>query len=270
MRALAPAPIWPEGRGLWLARPLLDHRRADLRKLLIEKGAAWIEDPANSNPDFARVRMRARLAEMEEGGFDPMSLCAEALAHQSRAEAQDEAARILLAGACALKHGEAALDKTAWLNAEPETRRRALSVLIAAIAGAEREAPSDAIARLDDAMARPDFSGAALGGALVRPGFKLGRDPGAILGRADGARPAAPLILPQARPVIWDNRVEITAARAGSQIVPGPRGCPLLERAHAVQALADAEAAGEIRAHWLTEAHIAQLLPSENAAFTPS
>jgi tRNA(Ile)-lysidine synthase len=28
MSALAPAPVWPQGRGLWIARPLLGARRA--------------------------------------------------------------------------------------------------------------------------------------------------------------------------------------------------------------------------------------------------
>ncbi len=55
------APLWPEGRGLALARPLLSVRREPLRGYLREQRAEWIEDPANANPKFERVRVRARL-----------------------------------------------------------------------------------------------------------------------------------------------------------------------------------------------------------------
>src|SRR5690606_14092205 len=72
MAPFAPAPIWPEGRELWLARPLLALRREALRAYLRERGAPWIEDPANVNPDFARVRARQALVELEQSGLNPM------------------------------------------------------------------------------------------------------------------------------------------------------------------------------------------------------
>ena len=46
------APLWPEGRGIALARPLLSARRERLRDHLRLVGAAWLEDPANRNPKF--------------------------------------------------------------------------------------------------------------------------------------------------------------------------------------------------------------------------
>src|SRR5512145_1318327 len=59
MAPLAPVPLWPEGRGLVLARPLLGARREALRTMLRARGAEWIEDPANADPTFERVRARA-------------------------------------------------------------------------------------------------------------------------------------------------------------------------------------------------------------------
>lgn len=56
-----PVPVWPEGRGLMLCRPMLELRRQALRDWLSEKGLSWIEDPANANPAFARVRARQAL-----------------------------------------------------------------------------------------------------------------------------------------------------------------------------------------------------------------
>jgi tRNA(Ile)-lysidine synthase len=58
----SPAPVWPEGRGLFLYRPLLNARRAALRIWLTQQDADWIDDPANDNPASLRAQMRQRLA----------------------------------------------------------------------------------------------------------------------------------------------------------------------------------------------------------------
>lgn len=63
LRDWSPSPIWPQGRGLMLFRPLLDVRREGLRDLLRARGEVWIEDPANADPRFGRSRARAALAE---------------------------------------------------------------------------------------------------------------------------------------------------------------------------------------------------------------
>jgi len=57
-RAWAPSPVWPEGRGLFLLRPLLSLRRSDLRTWLADRGETWIDDPANADPRYARSRAR--------------------------------------------------------------------------------------------------------------------------------------------------------------------------------------------------------------------
>jgi tRNA(Ile)-lysidine synthase len=61
-RFWSPSPAWPEGRGVFLLRPLLERRRADLRRLLQGLGESWIEDPANDDLRFARAVARRRLA----------------------------------------------------------------------------------------------------------------------------------------------------------------------------------------------------------------
>src|SRR5690606_37925979 len=43
-RAWSPSPVWPDGRGLCVLRPLLELGRAELRRWLAERGADWIED----------------------------------------------------------------------------------------------------------------------------------------------------------------------------------------------------------------------------------
>ena len=57
-RDWAPSPAWPEGRGVFLLRPLLDQRRADIRTWLAERGETWLDDPANDDPGSARARAR--------------------------------------------------------------------------------------------------------------------------------------------------------------------------------------------------------------------
>ncbi len=61
-RQWSPSPAWPQGRGVFVLRPLLDIRRAALRADLARLGETWIEDPANTDPSSARARARARLA----------------------------------------------------------------------------------------------------------------------------------------------------------------------------------------------------------------
>ena len=61
MRDIGMVPVWPEGEGLGLARPLLDTSRERLRDFLIERGISWIDDPSNENPEYERVRIRRYL-----------------------------------------------------------------------------------------------------------------------------------------------------------------------------------------------------------------
>ncbi|WP_026620267.1 tRNA(Ile)-lysidine synthase [Ensifer sp. WSM1721] len=53
------------GRRIWVLRPFLDLRRAEIRSFLEGRGVGWLEDPSNANPKFERVRVRARLAASE-------------------------------------------------------------------------------------------------------------------------------------------------------------------------------------------------------------
>ncbi|OXE36433.1 MAG: tRNA lysidine(34) synthetase TilS [Phenylobacterium zucineum] len=58
VREWAPSPVWPEGRGVFLLRPMLSLTRSELRTWLGARVASWIEDPANEDPRFARSRAR--------------------------------------------------------------------------------------------------------------------------------------------------------------------------------------------------------------------
>ena len=60
-REWAPSPAWPQGRGVFLLRPLVSLRRAEIREWLTARGERWIDDPANEDATYARPRARQAL-----------------------------------------------------------------------------------------------------------------------------------------------------------------------------------------------------------------
>ena len=62
LRAWGPSPAWPQGRAVFVLRPLLEVRRAALREFLQARGLEWIEDPANNDLKYGRARARAQLS----------------------------------------------------------------------------------------------------------------------------------------------------------------------------------------------------------------
>lgn len=223
------APLWPEGRGIALARPLLSARRGALRAYLHDQRATWIEDPANSNPKFERVRIRQRLAEMEAEGFDPMRLVGVAARLRTRSDALDIAAHQLIAHAVKLDPGPT-IHRDGW-DAPDNVRRRALSVLIAAAAGSSREPPWTDMTRIEQRVMHREHRGSTQAGADFTASMHsvtLLRELGAVTGRAGGAPPLAPLPLPAGSEVIWDGRIAITAPEPGWRAVPARNGYRLI------------------------------------------
>lgn len=60
-REWGPSPVWPQGRDIFLLRPMLALGRAEIRDWLAAQGESWIEDPSNSDLRFARARARATM-----------------------------------------------------------------------------------------------------------------------------------------------------------------------------------------------------------------
>lgn len=251
MRALSPAPLWPQGRELVVARPLLGVRRAALRAALSARNGEWIEDPANENRDFARVRVRQRLARLAAAGLAPERLAALAGRLAEHTAALDRAAWALICAAVRFDGETIEIARRAWAG-EDAVRARALSVLIAAASGAAREPAGEQVAALVQRLDEAEFKAATLGGAVLRRAGQrllLRRDPGALTGRADGppARAAAPL--PADEEVVWDGRVALKAAEPGWWVEARGAAIPELVCGPARAPLAAA------RPRWLLEAH---------------
>ncbi|MDX2235121.1 MAG: tRNA lysidine(34) synthetase TilS [Hyphomonadaceae bacterium] len=246
MAALAPCPVWPAGRDLWLARPLLGVRRAELRALLRAAGAPWLEDPANALVRYARVRARAALA---AGGSEP--LIALAARHAIAAAATDAQARAWLATG---ELGEAEARLAPPVPADP-AHRRALAAVAASYGGARREPADAAVLRLAERLAK-GFDG-TLAGARFRAGVtvRVSRDPGGLAGRRGGARPVAPLPLPPGDTVVWDRRLALTAPVAGFVAAP-----PRASGDDAPEIAGPAGQAAAVERRWLTADRVGRLL----------
>jgi tRNA(Ile)-lysidine synthase len=222
MASIAPAPLWPEGRGIVLARPLLNVRRVALRRYLREQGGAWIEDPANANPIFERVRMRQRLAALEAAGLDPMRLVRMAARLREKADAVDAAADALIRRAATFADWRIVIHADAW-SAPHEVRSRALAALIAAAGGAKHSPRLAQIAAIEPRIMAPSHKGSTHSGVAFAPhpdGVALEREHGAFMGRGAQA-PAEPLFvaLTPGHEVIWDGRYAVSADAAGWRIV---------------------------------------------------
>lgn len=192
LRACSPSPVWPEGRGLMLLRPLLDHRRQDLRDHLTARGLTWIEDPANVDDRFLRSRARAALAGTDRPGVVPIWKAPPPPSSiQTTAEGlvvvRDASARILAAAAvCA--------------------------------GGGDRPPRGERLRRLVDQAADGRPFVATLGGATVH-----GAGDDVVLVRNAGEyarRPTPPLALTPGVVAVWDGRFEIMVQTDGLHVAP--------------------------------------------------
>ena len=157
--------------GVPLARPLLGLTKAELVAFCEAEGVAFARDPSNSDPRFARTRMRALAATLAEEGLD-----ASALARLARRAAQVEEAlarqveqaearlRLVETGGC---------EVDALLREPVEIVQRLLAATIARVGGRDEsrvglEKVEALAAELREARRRGERFGANVGGAWLR------------------------------------------------------------------------------------------------------
>jgi tRNA(Ile)-lysidine synthase len=180
-REWAPSPAWPEGRGLFVLRPLLDLRRAELRAFLRERGETWLDDPANDNPRFARARARQAL------GVD------EAVQPRCARSAPSIAGWREVFGA---------------LVAEGAVDPGSIAPAILSAGGGLRPPSRERLARLNARIAAPgDFSATLANARIARRGAVL------TVTREPGRAPAASTTATPGAVQVWDGRFEIRSSR---------------------------------------------------------
>lgn len=135
----APSPAWPQGRGVFLFRPLLGIRRERLRQWLIDVGEAWIDDPANTHPGSLRARVRRTL----KGDLPP-------LAETPPLLTQDEAKSVI--DPALADHGMIALRRRVIL---PGKLPRLLALAAVCAGGGDRLPRSGEVGRLVAGLGPP-------------------------------------------------------------------------------------------------------------------
>lgn len=203
LREWSPSPVWPEGRGLMLLRPMLSERREALRDYLRARGAGWIDDPGNTR--FGRGRARQALAaltaDIPETVWGDGSYRSEAcLSAPRRADC------FALRASTPLPLGEG------FEGGED------LAATILCAAGHDRLPRSDRLDALLDRLARSHAFTATLAGARIEAKgdrYLILREAGEFR-----RRPPVPLPLTLDRPAVWDGRYEITTSEPGWSVVP--------------------------------------------------
>ena len=183
-REWAPSPAWPEGRGVFLLRPLLGLGRAELRGLLAPAGLDWIEDPANQDPRRLRALARASAA-----GELPTTQPAPPA-------------------------GDFATDAFGAVRLGRDASRRLLAMSCVSAGGGERLPRGEALDRLANRLDAGESFTATLAGARIEAGQEVlvCRDPGRLA--ADPA-PLAPGV-----PLIFDGRFELIVHQGGLRVQP--------------------------------------------------
>jgi tRNA(Ile)-lysidine synthase len=169
LRDWSPSPAWPEGRDVFLLRPLLGARRAELRAFLRGRGLGWIEDPANADTKYARSRARAalasakaavipesaqRLSGTQQARLQRTAFIDGAIAGSRtsrRAEARQLSGMTALLGDTDENGGGLVIHRAALAAAPPGAARRFLSAALLSAAGTARPPRRE---RLDALLAR--------------------------------------------------------------------------------------------------------------------
>lgn len=200
------SPSWPLGREIRLGRPLLSLRRRDLREWLTRRGEAWIEDPSNENTRFTRIRLRQALHRAGDGPGQRLADLAFELG-QARHTVRKACAELMPQIAEVMSWGGVRLDAGRLAKLAPLYRRGLLGLLVQAVSGSTREVGSNAVFRLEEALARSTNTTA--GGIMLQVTGQsawMVRDPGAVLGRVDHPARSTAVVTSQ-NETVWDGRL---------------------------------------------------------------
>ncbi len=190
-RVWAPSPAWPEGRGVFLMRPLLGARRAHLRAALTTLGLDWIDDPANDDLRFARSRARVRLDGSLTADMDP-----------GPADIRELAARVQIDDT-----GAAFLPRD--LLTPTSVARRIVAAALLCVSGAATPPRGPRLNRLLEELSHGEALVATLAGAKVTTGSS-----GALMVRETGDRRRGA----RNDPGVFDGRFEILSGEVSGTL----------------------------------------------------
>jgi len=205
-RTWSPSPVWPAGRDVFILRPLLRVRRAQIRAALKSVGECWVEDPSNADMKYARARARWKL---EHGLADCVEL---------PSPMQAPLARQLLQEVVADEAGGLTIPREALVTATSDAARTFLGAALLCVGGQDRPPRRTTLGRLLERLTGANVFSATLAGARVdadQDRITLIREAGEMV--RTGRR--LEVGLPQRRGVSWDGRFEIEARASGLRVL---------------------------------------------------
>jgi tRNA(Ile)-lysidine synthase len=202
-RDWSPSPAWPEGRGVFVLRPLLSVGRGEIRDWLAARGETWLDDPANDDPRSARARARRDLRQANGMMEQRAASLAPSVAPPSPFDGGGEGYLTLprdapaahVAAACLCAAGTVQPPRGQRLQRLVD-RIRAGEAFTATLAGARIEAAGDAVSFFREPGEARRFGPPAMGEV------------------------AEPVALSPRQPVVWDGRYELTAVETGLIVRP--------------------------------------------------
>ena len=192
----SPSPAWPEGRGLFLFRPLLSVRRPALREMMA--GQAWIEDPANADPRSARARARRQASSLHHAAPDGQSSEGEGTPPSGGGAGVFDWVEADAFGV--IRIGRAAL-----CAAAPAAARRLLARACVCAGGGDRLPRTQQVARLLERIGAGEAFAATLAGSRLQAGEAL------VICRDAGRQGLPAASLPPGGTLAWDGRYEVAA-----------------------------------------------------------
>ena len=223
-REWAPSPVWPEGRDVFLLRPLLNLRRAAIREMLSSVGETWIDDPANENSASLRARVRTTLGRLPlrekvaaEGGrmrgrTDPSAAGLDNALSRRPDPSSGPLGHLLPQGEKASRAcfaGILILNRLAFRAATDGVRHRVLGAALTCAGGGDRPPRGARLVALAERLMGEGCVSATLVGARI-----IADDAQILVVRNAGeaARGGlAPLTLAPGETGVWDGRYETTA-----------------------------------------------------------
>jgi len=193
----AMAPISRRAGVTWL-RPLLEVSRADLRTVLAARGIGWVEDPANEDTRFDRIKARRMLQSPPLPGLDAATLVATAARMRAAERVLGRAAAEAAARLARVEGGDLLLDAAGLMALPDETRSRCLAEAVRIVAQAPYRPRLATLLRAEAAIAARRRI--TLHGCLVsvrRGVVRVCLEPG-MAARATAAVPG-----------IWDRRWQV-------------------------------------------------------------
>jgi len=207
-----------------LIRPLLKISRESLRSFLRSKGQTWIEDPSNSDENFARVQMRNFMPDLSAHGLSAQRLAetAERLLADRRF-IEDQTSELARACVRANAAGYMLLDAKALLSAPATLALRVLGDVFMGVGGGRYRPRAANLARLYRSLVEDDLDECrTLAGCHIEPlagsrRYLVSREWRALSARL--ARDSEAIRIRPGQQVRWDHRLDLalTCADAGGE-----------------------------------------------------